>query len=54
MNIKIVSLKDQILFLLKLANRNISRLTSLHPAHACAIFYPEVMSFTKMEINLVG
>jgi len=47
MNIKIVSLKDQILLLLKLANGDILRLTSSHPTHARAIFYTEVTSFTK-------
>jgi len=60
-NIKIVSLKDQILILLQLRDGDISRLTSLHPSlHLQSLlmhmktFYSKVESFTKMEINLVG
>jgi len=60
MDIKIVSLKDQILFLLQLGDGDISRLTSSHlSSHLQSllthvqIFYPEFKSFTKMEINLV-
>jgi len=54
MNIKIISLKDQILLLLQLGDRDISRLTSLHPSlHLRSLltheqtFYPEVESFSK-------
>jgi len=54
MNIKIVSLKDQILILLQLGDGDISRLTSLHlSSHLQSlltlvqIFYSEVKSFTK-------
>jgi len=61
MNIKIVSLKDQILLQLQLGDGNISRLTSPHPSSHLQYllthvqtFYLEVESFTKMEINLVG
>jgi len=61
MNIKIVSLGDQILFLLQLGDGDISRLTSSQlSSHLRSLlthaqtFYPEVVSFTKMEINLVG
>jgi len=61
-NIKIVSLQDQILLLLQLGDRDISRLPSSHQSShlqslltpdARANFYLEVESFTKMEINLV-
>jgi len=53
-NIKIVSLKDQILHLIQLEDGDISRLTSLYPSShlqsllmRMQIFYPEVESFTK-------
>jgi len=58
---KVVSLQDQILLLLQLGYGDISRLTSSHlSSHLQSLlthvqtFYPEVESFTKMEINLVG
>jgi len=54
MNIKIVSLQDQILLLLQLGDRDFSKLTSSHPSlHFQSLFmhvqtfYPEVESFTK-------
>jgi len=60
-NIKIIGLENQILFLLQLGDGDISRLTSLQlslhlksPLMHAQIFYLEVESFTKMEINLVG
>jgi len=53
-NIKIVSLKDQILLLLQLGDGDISRLTTLYPSsHIQSLlthmqtFYLEVESFTK-------
>jgi len=54
MNIKIVSLKDQILLQLQLGDRDISRLTASHlSSHLQSLlmhlqtFYLEVESFTK-------
>jgi len=60
MSIKIVSLQDQILLLLQLKDRDISRLTSHPSSHLQSLlmymqtFYLEVESFVKMEINLLG
>jgi len=61
MSIKIVSLQDQILLQLQLGDGDISRLTSSHPSsHLQSLLthvqtlYPEVESFTKMVVNLVG
>jgi len=55
-SIKIVSLQDQILLLLQLGDRYISRLTFSYPSsHLQSLlmhvqtFYPEVESFTKNE-----
>jgi len=54
MNIKIISLKDQILLLLQLGDEDISRLASSHlSSHFRSLimyvqnFYPKVESFTK-------
>jgi len=54
MNMKIVSLQDQILLLLQLGDGDISRLTSSYPSlHLQSLlmhvqtFYPEVEIFTK-------
>jgi len=53
-NIKIIGLIDQILLLLQLGDKDISRLTSSHlSSHLRSLltqhanFYPEVKSFTK-------
>jgi len=61
MNIKIVSLKDRILLLLKLVNKDISRLTSSHPNSHLQSLLTHVQFFIqksrvlqKMETNLVG
>jgi len=56
MNIKIVSLTDQILLLLQLGDGDISRLTSSHPfallTHVNFLSGSRVLQ--KMEVNLVG
>jgi len=54
MNMKICSLKDLVNFTSASGDRKIDIFAPQVSTHAHANFYPEVKSFTKKEINLVG